>query len=674
MTKILRRIGIVLLIISLLVVAAAIMFRSMFHIPVVPDIRELEASFPSRIETLDGKWLDGALATQHVSLDKLPTHVPNAFIAAEDQEFYNHSAYSERGIIRAAIANWRGEKITQGASTITQQVARQFVGSEKTYTRKIREIMLARRLEETYSKEDILDVYLKSVFFGSNATGLTQASWRFFHKDPRELTPLEAATLAGVLPAPSVYNPHANPDLALRERNRVLRRMDDINVLGGDLEELQKEPLGLAEVPQPSVHRELLATARRALAEHYGEDAWEKGGYTVVVQEDPDLVTRARAALNKGVTELMERQEKSWDPESGEPPVFEGAMMVADTRTGRVLASVGTAFEGSSEFDRSRQSCRQPGSLFKPIVYAEAVSRGISVATMLNDLPLEMATTYGPVWNPRNADHDFRGYMMIADALASSRNIPVLRLAQHLGYDSIIKRARRMGVESLIDPARSMPLGASCVKVYEMMRVYAAFQRGGLSMPYADIAYIKTPIGTISHDYLSLAGMKHREDETLAPTQVLSPEVSFIMMNLLRRVAVRGTAYELDDEWNVAAKTGTTNEFDAWFAALDGERVYIVWIGAEKLDTPLGRRENAARVAMPVFEYFFEEFAPGTLDLSPENAPKRIEFHAIDRTSGLLSKGGSDVLPFLPRTKPYDWAPSKATRQAQSVDQLYTEF
>lgn len=676
MTKILRNFGLVLLFVTILgVVVGVVVFRNTFQTPDLPEIRSLEPTFPSRIETLDGQWMDGAFATKPVHLNELPAHVSQAFIAAEDHEFYSHHAFSVRGMIRAALANWRDEKITQGASTITQQLARQFVGSERTYDRKIREILLARRIEEHYTKDEILDVYLKSVFFGSNATGLTQASWRFFHKDPRELSVVEAATLAGVLPAPSVYNPHANLELARRERNRVLRRMAETGVLEpAEAERLRGTPIELAQTPAPSVHRELLASARRALSEHFGEDAWEKGGITVVVQEDLALVGRAREALHKGVLELMERQERTWEPDSGEPPVFEGAMMVADTKTGRVLASVGTAFEGSSEFDRSRQACRQPGSLFKPIVYAEAVSRGISVATMLNDLPLEMETAYGPVWNPRNADFDFRGYMMLADALAASRNIPVLRLAQHLGYESIIKRARTMGVESLIDPARSMPLGASCVRVFEMMRVYAAFQRGGLSMPYADIAYFKMPDGSVSHDYLSLGGTDHRADETLRPTQVLSPEVAFIMMNLLRRVVVRGTAYELDNAWNVAAKTGTTNQYDAWFAALDGERVYLVWIGAEKHDTPLGRRENAARVSMPVFEYFFEEFAPGTLDLSPENAPKRIEFHAIDRTSGLLSKEGSDVLPFLPRTKPYDWAPSKATRQAQSVDQLYTEF
>jgi len=658
-----------------IVVALVWFFRLNLEIPELPNIYMLEPTFPSRIETLDGDWMAGAMVTQPVPFEELPEHVVAAFIAAEDHEFYQHRALSPRGILRAALENYRQQSISQGASTITQQVARQFLSPERTYERKVREMLLARRIESKYTKEQILDIYLKSVFFGSNAHGITQASWRFFQKDPRELSVLEAATLAGVLPAPSVFNPHASPERALRERNRVLRRL----VETGRLEEeeqsqLQAEPIVLGVPEHESPHRELVASARRALVDHFGEDAWGKGGITVVVQEDLEMVKKARAALHQGVMALIERQELKYNPESGEPPPFEGAMVVVDTQTGRLLATVGTAFEGSSEFDRSRQACRQPGSLFKPIVYAEALSRNIGAATMLNDLPLEITAVHGPVWNPRNADYDFRGYMTLADALSSSRNIPVLRLAQHIGAPPIIARARRLGIESPIDPARSMPLGASCVRLMEMARVYAAFQREGKSLPLADIAYFKMPDGSVSHDFLHLhAGSEADDPPELRPQQAVSPEVAFIMMTLLQRVVTRGTASKLPKDWNIAAKTGTTNQYDAWFAALDGRIAVIVWIGAEKNDIPLGRRENAGTVALPVFESFYADMAPGSLDLSEENAPERLEFHAIERQSGLLSRSG-ERLPFLPRTQPVEWAPSKGTRQSQRADALYQDF
>lgn len=664
-----------------LVIVAAVFvvfafLRLNITIPDAPDLSELEPTYPSRIEYLDGTWISGARATTAVPLSEIKSHVVMAFLAAEDENFFSHQALSPRGVARAAWENWQSKNRGQGASTISQQVARQYLTTDRTYTRKLRELLLARRIEARYSKPEILDAYLGSVFLGSNAYGITQAAWRYFDKDPRELTILEAATLAGVLPAPSAFNPLKSRELAVRERNRVLRRLNEVGVLSlEERERLQAEPLVLAEQPVKTRHTTIEASARRALTQHFGEDAWEKGGITVVVQEHPALVDRVQKSLHEGVLALTERQKQELN-------TFEGAALILDPMSGQVLASVGSAFEASSDFDRSRQSCRQPGSLFKPIVYAEALSRSITAATMLNDLPMEIAAAYGPVWNPRNADHDFRGYMTVADALAASRNIPVLRLAQHVGPQNVIHRARKLGIRSIIDPARSMPLGASCVLPTEMAQVYGAFARKGFTVELSPVAYFKHPDGSVSHDFLRfdawdldpisrLSRMAHWD---ALKERGVSEDVNFILLTLLRRVVERGTASMLPKEWSVAGKTGTTNEYDAWFAGIGQNFVAIVWIGAEKNQVPLGPRETAGTVAVPVFESIFQGVEMPALKISEEDAPGRIEFVGIDRLSGLRARGGGEKLPFLKGTAPLELAPGKGTRQSQQVDSLIYDF
>lgn len=650
--------------------------RLNIEIPDAPDLATLEPSYPSRVEYLDGTWISGARATHAVPFEQIKPHTIMAFLAAEDENFFSHQALSPRGVARAAWENWQSQSRGQGASTISQQVARQFLTTDRTYTRKLRELLLARRIEARYSKQEILKAYLGSVFMGANAHGITQASWRYFDKDPRELTILEAATLAGVLPAPSVYSPLKSPDLAVRERNRVLRRLHEVGVLTAEQrDKLQAQPLNLAPSPAKTRHTTIEASARRALQQHFGDDAWEKGGITVVVQEHPALVDRAQKSLYDGVVALTERQKKELN-------TFEGSVLIVDPMSGQVLASVGSAFEASSDFDRSRQACRQPGSLFKPIVYAEALGRSITAATMLNDLPMEIAAAYGPVWNPRNADYDFRGYMTVADALAASRNIPVLRLAQHVGTQNIINRARKLGIHSIIDPARSMPLGASCVLPTEMAGVYSAFAREGFVVELSPVAYFKHPDGTVSHDFLRFDAWDPDPISRLVrmaqwdglPQRGISEDINFIMLTLLRRVVERGTASMLPKDWAVAGKTGTTNEYDAWFAGIGQNFVAIVWIGAEKNETPLGPRENAGTVAVPVFESIFEGIAIPDLKITEEDAPERIEFVGIDRVSGLRARAGGEKLPFLRGTAPLELAPSRGTRQSQQVDSLIYDF
>lgn len=751
-------------------------------VPEVPDLYGDFVNFGSRVETLDGWYLAGSRVTSHVALAELPPHVVGAFIAAEDQSFFQHSAFDLRGILRAFYVNYRAGETVEGASTISQQVARRGLGRERSYRRKVREILTARRIEANYSKLEILEVYLGGVFLGARAEGVTQAAWRYFGKDPRELEVGEAAMLAGILPAPSVYNPHASLEAAQRERDRVLRRMFDMRMIDeAELESELSAPLNVRDAAEDSRVEAsrmpgVAASARRFLEDRYGEDAWAEGGLTVVVPHHPVAQALARSSLREGVMALDRRQgyrtefevvageEETFDESAREMsegslkicrvglvgrdrfeaicgqdtitveleghmwmtppsrqrhfkrpaafrtfadvlepghviviriedddhrveswPSYEGAILVTDSQTGEVRASVGGFDTEASVFDRVFQGCRQPGSVFKPIVYAEALSMRVSAATMLSDSPAKLDTGRGGVWEPRNADRDFRGYITLADSLAASRNIPTVHLMNHVRASQVVSRSKKLGVTSTLDPTSSMSLGASCLRPYEVSRVYSAFQRGGQVPDILQHAYVVTPDGLVEMDALerssshtSLAARLDRAATVMpADPSGVTPQVAHIMLELLRRVVTRGTAHELPDEWAVAGKTGTSNEFDAWFVGFDGRRTTTVWIGSDRNERPLGSGEHGATVAMPVFAQAYAPYARLTEeDPWPGEPPERIEHVRIDPKTGLLARPGEPGVeyPFLEGTAPRDFAPTRGTRQAQDIDALIYDF
>jgi len=763
-------------------VAAALFLTSLANrVPAAPNLDLLQATYSSRVETLDGWYLGGARATGPVPLHELPEHVIGAFIAAEDEDFFIHQAFHARAIARAAYENLRAGEKVQGGSTLTQQLAKQFLGDERSYERKILELLMARRIEARYSKREILDAYLRSVFLGHRAEGVTNASWHYFGKDPRELTHPEAATLAGILPAPSAYNPFASMENARRERNRVLRRMHETGMINTDDRRRWSESdlvvRDRSEASQTESRRMpgVVATGRRLLKDRYDGNAWANGGIRVVMPHRPTTQTLARRALRESVRSLDRRQgyqpegrvldrskfderarkldsrirlcrvlsvqseavavrcgdedatigreSNEWvipdetprhykrpaefetfenalrvddallvDMSGPEPivvtwPSYQGSILVNDSQTGYVRASVGAFDTEESAFDRSYQGCRQPGSVFKPIVYAEALSSRITAATMLSDVPVEVDTGRGGVWKPRNADRDFKGYVTLANALAWSRNIPTVNLMHHIGVEGVVARARKLGVESTLDPTSSMSLGSSCLAPYEINRVYSAFQRKGLGVDVEPLAYFVRPDGLIDQDTLhsgsphwSLAARLDRMATITAPPRSgVTENVAFIMLDLLRRVVTSGTARELPDEWLVAGKTGTTNEFDGWFVGFDGEFTATIWVGSDKNDRPLGNGEHGATVALPVFQKFYQPYAQlaENGDVTwPGEPPIGVEYVSIDPGSGLRSRPHQWGVPyaFVKGTAPTALAPTRGTKQAQEIDSLMYDF
>lgn len=774
--------------------------RFAMSLPDVPDLDDLQPRFGSRVETMDGWYLGGSRATAAVPFEELPPHLVGAILAAEDENFFTHQAFSARAIARAALENYRLGRSVQGASTITQQVARQFLTREKSYERKVKELLLARRIEATYPKSRILAAYIGGVFWGHTAHGVTQASWQYFGKSPRDLDLGEAALLAGILPAPSRFSPFQDIEAARRERARVLRRMVSTGMISPEEAARYTETPIRLRADEELVKERMPRAYQTGLrfAHTMGERAWPEGGMRIVVPHDPLRQALARRALRQAVVAIdhrrgwrgvpgrakgevdealraqppgryalgrvvsVERREveivtrggaqtltldtsdwaeptaterhykrparladfreilapgdlvyvdfapssrgrggekadpllddvAQWPPH-GSPalaqvPIFEGALVAMESQTGHLMAAVG-GFDGDTdEYDRALQACRQPGSVFKPIVYAEGLSRGLTAATMVSDVPTEVSTGRGDVWRPRNADRDFKGYVTFAMALAWSRNIPTVNLMDHLGPRFVVDRAKKLGVtESTLDTTSSVSLGASCMRPYEVAQVYGAFQRGGRTVRVAPVALWYDDQGAARDDAVHFAAAEWRTSARLArmglvlplPDRGVSENVAFIMTDLLRRVVTSGTAHDLPDEWLVAGKTGTTNEFDAWFVGFDERQTVAAWVGADKNRVPLGRGEHGATTALPAFAAYYAPFARVDTDEDdyPAEPPPGVEYVAIDTTTGLLTPPGEWGVkyPFVVGTAPTEVSPTRGTKQAQRVDELIYEF
>lgn len=778
-----------------LMVAVLAMFELSFmarEIPDVPSLDVLQPTFQSRIQLLDGTRVSGAHATSHVPYELLPPELLITFLAAEDEDFFTHTAFNLRAIARAALENFRSGQRTQGASTLSQQLAKQFTGSQRSYQRKVQELLLARRMEATFSKHELLRAYLETAFMGHTAYGVTQASWLYFERDPRELDQGQLATLAGILPSPNRFSPLRHPDRALERRDRVLRRLHDMGVLDDrqlaywlarplDVRPREAEP---EVVGYPYIH----GAALRILTDDGQNsmlDMWSEGAYTLTMTPMPDAQIVARQALwqaaerydrRQGLHDLFARDPKTFTPEeklfaetiftqatieelspttmtlraedhepitltiedlrwasseeldrhykkprkidglsdsfavgqrvllrwSGEherwqltqPLRLQGALFSMDSITGQTIASVGGVEPAIDIYHRAEQACRQPGSVFKPLVYTPALQIGIHPATMLGDVPRELDNVaHGGTWNPRNADRNYKGFITMKQALAGSRNIPAAYLFDRVGSRRVIDLARKLGIRDTLDPAPSLALGSSCVKPIEMTAVYTAFQREGLPLTPNSLALwtddgARDPRDAVierhqhfAYPFLSLSERFMAMREELSgkrPARAMAREIAATMWWMLRQVALTGTAHELPKSWPVAAKTGTTNDFDAWFIGFDGRRTTGVWMGSDRNKHELGRGEHGATVAMPAFREFYSQlyvdptFTADQLEWEAIFPMDRITFVRIDEPTGLLARPNQYGVeyPFTSGQEPVEYAPPTSTRRIEQLDLL----
>jgi penicillin-binding protein 1A len=524
----------------------------------------------------------GAAFGNRIHVKDMPKYLPAAFLVVEDRRFYDHWGFDLRGLLRAFISNVEAGDVVAGGSTITQQLAKNvFLKPDRTLSRKFEELFIAFWLERHYSKEDILTYYLNRIYLGSGAYGVDAAARQYFGKSARDVSLAEAAMLAALTRAPSLYSPEADYEKARTRANLVL------DLLAEDKAITPAEARKAKATPAKLVIREDLDSqgyfADFALEQLNRLGLAGKTDLTVRTTIDRKLQKEAQRA----VTTLLNK-------EGAKRRVSQGAL-VAMEPDGTIRALVGGRSYNESPFNRAYQAQRQPGSSFKPFVYLTALEKGLTPDTIRDDAPYE-----DNGWTPRNYGNDYRGPVTLREALANSINTVAVRLADEVGRNAIIRVATRLGIRSPLEPNRSLPLGTSEVNLLEMTGAYAAFANGGFAVEPNCIIDVKGPDGTVLFTRVEgprLQAMARDQDEE--------------MNQMLYEVIQTGTGRNADlGARPAAAKTGTTQEHrDAWFIGYTADYVAGVWIGNDD-NTPTKRVTGGALPAS-IWKAFMKEAHKG---------------------------------------------------------------
>jgi penicillin-binding protein 1A len=768
----------------------------------VPDydvLAHYEPPVMSRVHAADGELIAEYARERrmYLPIQTIPERLRLAVIATEDQNFYNHPGIDLVGIARAAMANFRsygdGGPL-EGGSTITQQVAKNFLlTADQSWDRKIQEAILAIRIENAYSKDKILELYLNEVNFGMGAYGVAAASLTYFGKSVHELSLAECAYLAAVLKGPSNYHPFRYPDAAIERRNYVISRMVAEGYATPEEGEFARsQPLGVVttdEAPRvfaaDSFHGEFsdffeanyadsiartggISTnvasyfaeeVRRELIAMYGEERLYGGGLSVRTSLDPELQILARKSLMDGlvafdtshgwrgpvthidmgadwgvplaevpglydviewrqavvlgvtgegaeiglkpgrdgaghvladrVTGTIPADEMRWAGSPGEAlhvgdvvfveplsqsgatyrlrqvPQINGALVAMHPQTGRVLAMVGGFSFAESQFNRATQAMRQPGSSFKPIVYAAALDNGYTPSSVVMDAPIEIDQGSRGIWRPENYSNEFYGPSTLRTGIELSRNVMTVRLANDMGMPLVSEYAERFGVYDDLPPLLSMALGSGETTVLRMVSAYAVFANGGRQVRPTLIDRIQDRFGETIFRYedrtcaeCSVTQWANQPEPTVVDNrqQILDPMTAYQITSMMEGVVQRGTATVVREVGRpIAGKTGTTNDYnDAWFIGFSPNLVVGVFLG---FDTPasLGSGNTGGTLAAPIFNEFMK-VALADEPPTPFRVPQGISLIPIDRRTGLRSEGGDGVIleAFKPGTAPPD--------------------
>ncbi|MBT8334993.1 MAG: PBP1A family penicillin-binding protein [Gemmatimonadetes bacterium] len=563
--------------------------------PSVAQIRTWEPEQTSKLFAADGRLVTelGMQRRTPVSLDALPAFVPQAVVSIEDQRFYEHGGFDLRGFTRAALGQVMGQ-YRGGGSTITQQLARNMfedrVGTERRYTRKLRELQVAFELERAYDKDRILEAYINEIYMG-RGYGFQSASRAYFGKNVTEVDVAEAALLAAILNRPGYYDPFRNPDAALNRRNLVLSRMVDAGYLEpAEAEEWKQAPLPDEDYSSSSVHGiapYFEEWVRQILDSRFGDEVY-RGGLRVFTTLDYEMQQAAVEAMNWG-WQRVEGQPNFRHPlyaefdtvqtfDAPETAYLQGMMVVLDPQTGHVKAMIGGRDFEHSKFDRVRLAQRQAGSAFKPFVYAAALATGIPASHIVEDQPVVYPQVSGEDWRPSNFDEQFRGPITLREALRRSINMVAIKLGwEEVGIETVAQTARRMGVATEIERFPSTTIGAVEVVPLQLAEAYAAFANVGTKVRPFPILRVESAEGEL---------LWEPQPER---TTVLDPLPARIMVDLLQDAANRGTGGNLRAigrlpyEVPAAGKTGTTNDgTNTWFMGFTPNLMAGVWFGMDR--------------------------------------------------------------------------------------------
>ncbi len=718
-----------LILIGLVIAYALIIAKP--NLPDLDTITDYKPKVPLRIYTADNALIGefGEERRSVMSIQEMPAYLKNAVVAIEDERFYEHGGVDYWGVLRATLANLRG-RLSQGASTITMQVARNFfLTNEKSFSRKIYEVLLAWKIEANLPKEKILELYMNQIYLGQRAYGFASAAQIYFGKDIREISIAESAMLAGLPKAPSAYNPVVNYRRAKIRQEYILQRMRDLKmitqsqyesamhetlhvrgvgkefltkadyasemvrqlliseygdsiytqgitvittirkaeqdaaysavrkgIMDYELRHKYRGPEGYINLPDGSVDRQ--RAIDDALSDHPSSDDLLAGVVTEVSLKDikvviatGDTISIKGDDLKLGSVALSEKAQPKQQIKPGaiirvlpsdgrwvlaQMPQVEAAFVALDTHDGGIRALVGGFDHNRNKFNHVSQAQRQPGSSFKPFVYAAAIEKGIMPNTIVNDAPLSISglETGGQMWEPKNYDGKFEGHMRLRTALAKSKNLVSVRVIRKIGARYAQDYIQRFGFESEKHPPYlTMALGAGSVTPLQLATGYGVFANGG----YRVEPYLISKVLDAKGNVLFEATPQKSGDSQL---KVLDSRTAFVMDSLLQEVTKTGTAASARPALgrsDIAGKTGTTNEsMDAWFAGYHPNIVAVAWIGFDKPKS-LGDRETGGGLALPMWTRYMKTALSGMPE-SPRTAPP-----------GVSQQDGDWVIPeFLP--------------------------
>jgi len=741
------------------------------QLPALSSVTTYQPSLVSRVYSDERKVIGQFYVERRIltPLTDIPQHFIQAVVAVEDARFYEHPGLDIIGMTRAIWTNIRKGGKVEGASTITQQLARALLLSpERTYIRKVKELLLAYKIESVLSKDQILETYLNQIYFGQGAYGVSAAVQTYFGKDLSKLTLPEAALLAGLPKSPNNYSPYKNPDRAKRRQEHVLARMEEAGFITPQARaEASQQPLNFRHGWSTQIASHFMEYVRQQLMAKFGENAVYKGGLDVYSTLNLPMQEAAEQAVRSGLRQLDKRQgwrgplrtedvakvveqrpaaeESPLKPQDlreavvikagkdhvvvqagatqgkllfddmawakrrlrgrdvikdvtvlptvkglmkpgdvievsvkkidrdtvyfqlEQTPIVEGGLVALDPRTGAIRAMVGGYDFSRSEFNRTVLARRQPGSAFKPIIYASAFNAGLAPATVVLDTPVVYEQEDPEkTWKPENYGKRFYGATSLRNALTHSHNLATVRLLEKVGVKTVVDFSRGLGIMSPLNQDLSLALGSSSVTLLELTSAYGVFANQGLRLEPFAVSVVQDPQGQIVHQTL------------FAPRQVLSQETTYLITNVLEDVVQRGTGQLAKSlERPLAGKTGTTNDYsDAWFIGYTPNLVVGVWVGFDDVRT-LGEMEAGSRAALPIWVEFMRTVL-GQIPEAPFEIPENIVFVKVDQETGLLAADHGDegtVEIFVRGTEPTQAAPPRTdTTRFYQLDQGYEAF
>ena len=561
----------------------------------LPDVRVLRNYVPaetSYIYDIKGRLmtsLHGEANREIVSINQMSPHLKLAVIAIEDSNFYRHNGLNPYSIGRAALANYKQGQVSEGASTLTMQLVKNlFLTRERTFSRKLAEAILAIRVEQVFSKDEILEMYLNNIYWGHNNYGIQTASESYFNKSAAELNLAEAAVLAGLIQAPEQYSPFLNYSNTKQRQAQVLARMRALNWITAEEEQEAKQAKLL--VGKPTAWRKskspfVTEAVVRELEERFGKEQVRQGGIRVQTTIDMDFQQMAEESVKESHNMLLR-----WGLRADQI-----ALAAVDPRTHFVKALVGGVDYESSQFNRAVQSRRQPGPSFKPFIYYAALATGkYSPSTTINDAPISYRVP-GGIYKPQNygGKEDFGGLMSLSKALYQSRNIPAVKLGQDIGLEKVIEICRQLGIESPMQPVISLPLGSIGVTPLEMAGAFATFANNGWQSDTTVILQVTDSKGNILLD------------NTPQPKRILDPWATANLTTMMKQVLEPGgTGTKANIGRPAAGKTGTTSsERDVWFVGYVPQLATAVWVGNDSYQS-MGKGITGGDYAAPVWRSF----------------------------------------------------------------------